>query len=198
MSINTEWFRERLAHQQLSARSLAKKLGIDSAAVSLTLRGKRRMALEEANQIAEILDVPVTEVLRQAGIQVQQDAREINLLGAINGDSQLVEFDKHDQQSVLAPADVPFNGFALQIRASNNLHDRWMIYSGPRISTPDLLIDRLCVIQTEHIVLLGQLKRGYKSGLFNLVRFIQHGSGPQTLIDQGVIAAAPVLWLQPQ
>lgn len=156
------------------------------------------MSLEEANQIAEVLDVPVTKVLRQAGIQVQQDARKINLLGAINDDSAVVESEISEQQSVSAPADVPSNGFDLHVRASNNLHSRCMVFCGSRITSPEFLIDRLCIIQTEATVVLGQLKRDYKADRFNLVRFIQHGNLSPTLSDQSVVTAAPVLWLRPR
>lgn len=55
--MNTRWFRDRLKTIELSQRGLAKLLDVDAAAVSYMLRGKRKMTLQEANRIGQILGV---------------------------------------------------------------------------------------------------------------------------------------------
>lgn len=65
--IDTNWFRSRLADRRLSQRQLAKLLDLDPAAVSLMLRGKRKMSAAEASEIAVQLGVSVQEVLVRAG-----------------------------------------------------------------------------------------------------------------------------------
>jgi transcriptional regulator with XRE-family HTH domain len=197
MSINTEWFRERLAQKRISARLLSKRLGLDAAAVSLMLRGKRRMSLDEANKVAEELDVSVTEVLRQAGIQVQQDATLVNLVGWINGDSAVFEIKAMDQLSVVAPADVPGNGCALQVQDPNSFYDRWLVFCGPQVPSVELLIDQLCVLHLGESIIIGHLKRGYKKGTHSIIKLVHRGT-PQILSDCFVSVAAPVLWLKPQ
>ena len=57
--MNTEWFRQLLSTRKLSQRGLAKLLELDPAAVSLMLRGQRKMTNEEAHQISMILGVPI-------------------------------------------------------------------------------------------------------------------------------------------
>ncbi len=65
--IDTRWFQDRLADKQLSQRQLAARLRLDPAAVSLMLRGRRKMSVAEAAEIANYIGVEVDEVLRHAG-----------------------------------------------------------------------------------------------------------------------------------
>ena len=65
--IDTNWFKERLAAKQLSQRKLAFMMGLDAAAMSLMLRGKRKMSVNEAAVIAQHLGVSAQEVLIKTG-----------------------------------------------------------------------------------------------------------------------------------
>ena len=67
-AINTEWFRTMLRQNRISQRKLAKGMSLDPAAVSLILRGKRKLQLDEARQMADILKVSINDVLLAAGI----------------------------------------------------------------------------------------------------------------------------------
>ena len=66
--IDGAWFHNQLDDRGQSLRALARHLGKDASAVSRTFSGKRRMTMEEAAEIAAFLGVPVTEVMRHAGI----------------------------------------------------------------------------------------------------------------------------------
>jgi DNA-binding Xre family transcriptional regulator len=70
MSIDTKWFKNRLLDRQVSQRQLARRIGLDPAAVSLMLRGQRRMQLSEAAAIARELGCSLNDVLEHAGIEV--------------------------------------------------------------------------------------------------------------------------------
>lgn len=65
--VDTRWFVERLADCRMSQRGLARLMNLDPSAVSLMLRGKRRMTASEAAEIARFLGVPPEEVLLRAG-----------------------------------------------------------------------------------------------------------------------------------
>ena len=65
--VDTRWFQNLLADKRLSQRQLAKRLGLDPAAVSLMLRGKRKMSVTEASELARFLGVEMDEVLLHAG-----------------------------------------------------------------------------------------------------------------------------------
>lgn len=65
--VDRRWFQDRLADKRLSQRKLARHLHIDPAAVSLMLRGKRKMTAAEAAEVARLLGVSVDEVVLRAG-----------------------------------------------------------------------------------------------------------------------------------
>ena len=67
-AVDTNWFRDKLADKRSSQRQLAKHMSLDPAAMSLMLRGKRRMSAAEAADIARFLGVDVQEVLTRAGV----------------------------------------------------------------------------------------------------------------------------------
>lgn len=65
--VDTAWFHGRLHDRKISQRRLAQMLELDPAAVSLMLRGRRKMSAAEAAEIARMLGVSVDEVLARAG-----------------------------------------------------------------------------------------------------------------------------------
>jgi len=72
--VDTRWFQDRLADKRLSQRQLAARMNLDPAAVSLMLRGRRKMSAAEAAEIARYLGVEVDDVLHHAGVQIQTHA----------------------------------------------------------------------------------------------------------------------------
>ena len=68
MNIDTRWFQTRLADKHVSQRELARRLGLDPAAVSLMLHGRRKFTAKEAVEIARVLGVELEAVVTKAGI----------------------------------------------------------------------------------------------------------------------------------
>jgi plasmid maintenance system antidote protein VapI len=193
--MNTEWFRQLLATRKLSQRGLAKLMELDPAAVSLMLRGQRRMTPDEAHQLSLILGVPITEVLRQAGIDVSDDVRRVKVTGYIDGDAQVTLFPKRTHDRVVGPADCPEGTYALQKRTPNTPQDGWMYFVSPSEDDPRAHLGQLCCIALEngeHLVCF--LHRGYRTGTFNLIRC----NGVAQRTDAGVVWASRVLWVKPQ
>lgn len=192
--MNTEWFRQQMAARKLSQRGLAKLMELDPAAVSLMLRGQRRMTNAEAHQMSLILGVPITEVLRQAGIEVLDDVRRVKVTGYVDKDSSVTLFPKRTHDKVIGPADCPEGTYALQIRIPNSTKDGWMYFVSPSEDDPRQHLGLLCCVAIatgEHMV--GFVNRGYRSGTFNLVR----GSGEATRTDADITWASRILWVKP-
>lgn len=192
--VNTGWFKDRLAERDLSMRRLAKLLELDPSAVSLMLRGKRVMTADEANRISGLLTIPVTEVLAQAGIPIEDGARQLQIKAHVDARGVLTPITSKNLRRIAAPRDVPANGLALQIRAPDLYQDGWVLFAGAFDSRVAALIDRLCVIEIAndgHMV--GTLKRGYDDERFNLVPF----TGATAAANVAVKSAAPVLWIRP-
>lgn len=193
--MNTEWFRQLLATRKLSQRGLAKLMELDPAAVSLMLRGQRRMTNDEAHQLSLILGVPITEVLRQAGIEVSDDVRRVKVTGYVDGAAEVTLFPKRTHDRVVGPADCPEGTYALQVRDTRSPKDGWMKFISPSEDDPRQHLGQFCCValQTgEHLVAF--LHRGYRSGTYNLVR----ETGEQLRTDADVVWASRVLWIKPQ
>lgn len=192
--VNTRWFRERLAERDMSMRRLAKLLELDPSAVSLMLRGKRTMTADEANRISGLLTIPVTEVLAQAGIPIEEDARSFPVKAWVDARGALHTITAKNARRVVGPRDVPGAGLAVQIRAAELASDGWVLFSGAFDARADAFIDRLCIVELAgngHVV--ATLKRGYDDEKYNLVPY----TGAATIENVAVKAAAPVLWIRP-
>lgn len=193
-TINTKWFKERLAERDMSMRRLAKLLELDPSAVSLMLRGRRKMTPQEANQISGLLTLPVTEVLRQAGIPVSEDARDVPVKAFVDARSTLQMVTAKNARRVTAPHDVPGAGMALQVRAPEHSTDGWILFAGAPDPRPESMIDRLCVLKIAgdgHV--LGTLKRGYDDSRYNVAPYTSAAMIENVEVD----SAAPVLWIRP-
>lgn len=68
--VESAWFKGRLSDRSLSQRQLAKHLGLDPAAVSLMLRGRRKANAKEIAEMAKLLGVGVDEVMTRLGAGV--------------------------------------------------------------------------------------------------------------------------------
>lgn len=193
--MNTEWFRQLLATRKLSQRGLAKLLELDPAAVSLMLRGQRKMTNAEAHQVSLILGVPITEVLRQAGIEVNDDVRRVKVTGYIDKDAAVTLFPKRTHDKVVGPADCPEGTYALQQRDANSQKDGWMYFVSPSEDDPRQHLGEMCCVALdngEHIVAF--IQRGYRSGTFNLIRCCTNES---LRTDANVVWASRILWIKP-
>lgn len=192
--VNTKWFKEQLAARDISMRNLAKQVDIDPSSMSLTLRGLRKMTNEEAARISSVLSIPVTEVLRNAGVQVSEDVHSLRMTGTVDCDG--VVHDAEKSLRINAPVDVPSDGYVLQVRCPQGLHDGWLLLCGAHELQPDAAVDRMCVVHLasgERVV--GTMKRGYESETFNVVSTL-----PQAMLreNQAVVHANPVLWIRPR
>ncbi|MGZ2448272.1 transcriptional regulator with XRE-family HTH domain [Rhizobium ruizarguesonis] len=78
--IDSAWFQNQLKDNGKSLRGLARHLEIDPSAVSRTFSGQRRMTMEEATQIALFLGLPVTEVMKHAGISMDAEGAATRIL----------------------------------------------------------------------------------------------------------------------
>ncbi|HEY5797645.1 MAG TPA: helix-turn-helix transcriptional regulator [Bosea sp. (in: a-proteobacteria)] len=72
-TMDGEWFRKILRDQDKSTRGLARHLKVDGSAVSRMFSGQRKMKMHEASAIASFLAVPVSEVLKHAGVSIDLD-----------------------------------------------------------------------------------------------------------------------------
>lgn len=184
-TVNTRWFRERLAERGRSQRALAEFLNLDPASVSLMLRGQREMRMNEAARLSRFLGQPINEVLLNAGIVDAMPARssmEVPLVGHI--DAATLEFRRdHDPSDPDVPTvpcpnhdDLAGELVAARVRALDvtvlgDFFGGWTMYFRPAHNVDSEAIDRLSFVQLSPSgpMLLRHVKRGYGRGLYNLM-----------------------------
>jgi len=180
MPIDTRWFQDLLTDRRLSQRRLAREIGIDPSAVSLMFRGKRRMQMAEAAQVARLLGVPLDDVIRHAGIHTETmaplDIQEIAvpLVYMVDGHAELHSLDAG--QRVEVKAALPDDVIAAQCRtAMTPLEhmDRWLLlFSAPTRSgiQPDA-IGRYSVMRLPGgMMTIGYIRPGYERGKYAIHR----------------------------
>lgn len=192
--MNTQWFRDRLKDKKISQRGLAKMLNIDPAAASLMLRDKRKMTSHEAHQIAQILGLPLNEIMRQGGIEVVDDVSRVSVTSYMdeNGNVSLMPARTHD--TVIGPVDCPIGTYAIQVRSPATVKDGWLLFVSPTQAPPSECIDKLCSNAThEGKQLVGVIRRGYRRDTHNLILW------PSNNIASDVTLAwsSTVLWIKP-
>lgn len=73
--IDDKWFKAQQKRVGVTAEDIARRMGRDRSTVSHIYTGRIRMSLEWAKAFAEVLDVPLSEVLERAGVADAQDAK---------------------------------------------------------------------------------------------------------------------------
>lgn len=76
--IDTQWFKQQQRKAGVTAEQIAHHAGRDRTAVSHIYMGRQRMSLDWAKSFAEMLQVPLDEVLRRAGEADAGTAQELS------------------------------------------------------------------------------------------------------------------------
>lgn len=192
--MNTEWFRELMATKKLSQRKMAGLMSLDPAAVSLMLRGQRKMTTEEAHQMSVLLGVKTTEVLRQAGVAVTDDVRNVPISAWVDKEGVVTLFPDKTHDKVTGPADCPAGTYAVQVRAPSLPQDGWLMFVSPaKLEAADNL-DKLCLVASKMgLTSVAVLRRGYRTSTYNLISWPSLSASNDALVAW----CSPVLWIKP-
>lgn len=193
-TINTTWFQEKLYTLEISQTKLGEMMGLDKGAVSLLLRGKRKMSVHEAGQIAGIFNVPVDEVLRHAGVEAPQGkAGRVRVAGWIDALGEVHHGLANGPKSVPAPPGVDDRCEALRAQTSGGAFDGWLLFYRPTTEVSGEAIGRMCIVRIggRESLLVRVVGRGYEAGYFTVTGWAG-GASENVRLD----SAAPVLWMQ--
>lgn len=193
MDVDTQWFRDKLAERRMSQRGLARAMGLDAAAVSLMLRGRREMKLREAAEIARLIGIPAEEILKHTGMKLKSGGERLPIFGIMDGSAEVQWVT--DVGEVDAPAGIDARG-AIQCRTHGtqiDYMDRWLLFvDGPSTDCvhPESL-ERLSLVKIRNgCTGIGQIRRGYQKNRWDI-------SGPSMVMrDVDVEYASPILLIQ--
>lgn len=196
MAVDTAWFRGRLADQKMSQRGLARQLGLDPAAVSLTLRGKREMKIAEAAAIARLIGVPADEVMRHAGVRIGSQGALVPICSYMDASAEL--HTEATGMTVPHPGgDLPETLVAIQCRTAGTALDHmdgWVMYANQHMdgTVQADAVGRLSVLRLRNgVIYIAKLARGSRRGVWNLV------SPVGEIKDAEVEWAKPILMVTP-
>jgi transcriptional regulator with XRE-family HTH domain len=194
IGINTQWFKGKLADLNLSQSEFADKLSIDPAGVSLMLRGRRKIRIDEAGVIAKILSVPVEDILRHAGVETEVIQDHMTpVVGWLDVDGKVHSEGVEGAKFVPRPAELDFTGQALRYQCDGAL-DGALVYFHPGEGVEPTSIGRLAIVETKDGQrLLRTIKRGYDRGVFSATTL---GSNSKTPDQLALVSAYPVQWMR--
>lgn len=207
MRVDTSWFVDKIRETPYgSMRRISGKIRgrngkpLDPSALSLMLRGKRSMQLEEARQFADLFDVPLIDVLRHAGISVPENRdRVVPVSGYIDKNGE-VHLSKDEHDHVAIPGDATREAFALRCRTARSeqsIMDGWLFYAEGLQQARAEAVGRFCVVKIKAGKLfVAHVSRGYRPGTFNLQ--IGLPGIMRTSENTHLEKASPVLWIRTQ
>jgi transcriptional regulator with XRE-family HTH domain len=187
MTVDKRFFKALMAQQKLSLRAVATKMGMGHSQLSLTFSGKRRMQLDEANQLAKLFGVPLARIAEAAGIAGVRDTR-LPMLGYMCGDGSVVLLEKPERTP--APEGLPEGVIVLQAHTADSANawmDGWAFFCVRPTEVAGDAVGRFCYAKIEGgPAVLATVRRGYQVGTFNL-------SGPYSAESVVLEWASPVL-----
>jgi transcriptional regulator with XRE-family HTH domain len=195
---NKRFFDTILAERGVSQRELARKLHMDSGAVSRTFAGKRAMKLHEAVNIANLLGVSLQDVLTNAGVRHSPAGeRMVPIVGKMDGHGEVELNWRASKDHVTGPHDLPENSVAIiadTTRSPLELVDGWTFYLAQPRSDIGALVGKQVVaaIGGSKFVHMAWIKRSSKPARYNLVGDVLDG-----FKDVEIEWASPVLWIKP-
>jgi plasmid maintenance system antidote protein VapI len=195
MKFDSEWFKKQLLANKISLRELARKMDLDASAVSLMLRGQRKMTMAEAKELSGHLGHKMSEIMRAAGIDNTDDAARLTVTMFVDATGHLKNLPKSgtNKTAFFVPADLGNGATAFQIRAAGSYCDAWIGFVSPVIETAETCVGRfgVCTLANgEHI--LATITRGYAPRTYTLTPPIG-----KALTDQKITEVALVPWLKP-
>lgn len=175
MSVDRRFFETIMADKKLSMRALAARMGMTHSQLSLTFSGQRRMQLDEANQLAEILGVPLHRVATAAGVaRAKANGRRCDVIGRMTA---LGVVELHEpgviERAQVPDAGLPADTIAVQARTADtpaSWMDGWVFFCARTDQVEPDALGRFCLAKiADGDVVLASLRRGYREGTFNLL-----------------------------
>lgn len=199
-NFDRQWFAHRIRAAGLTQRAIADRLGRDESAVSLMLRGRRRIKLDEASELAVMLGTTYEEVVEHAGVKVPDlgSSGTMPITGYVDSDSAV-----HMKRPSVGPrkTPVPFAGapnlVALRLVGAGPLEGAVVYYQGDEeMGVDPEAVGRLSVVETvDGRRLLAVVKKGWERGHVSLADMA--GGAIEGCDDVRLRFAAPVVFIKP-
>lgn len=190
--VDRRFFDALMADKKLSLRALAKKMEMSHTQLSLTFSGSRRLQLEEAAKMADLLGVSLQSVAHAYGITATAPNHgRCSVIGALTGTGTVDVYAPNVIERASLPApDMSDDIVAIQARTADSplsWLDGWLFFLRRSDGVEPDCIGRFCFATLSGgRSVMATLRRGYREGTFNL-------SGPVSDSSVGILSASPVI-----
>lgn len=197
---NFAWFTRLLRENRISQRELARRVGVDVGGLNRRLHGQLRLQMDEASRIAQVLHVPIDEILVNAGValpeHIKPKTKGVPIVGWVDSHFT-VHFEKVSGPRFAEAPPVPIAGLvALRIQSAMSkaeAFDGAVAYYRPEEGVPAEAIGKLCVVAlTSGESIVRVVRPGYARGQYNLAS----SSGDPEIESVILKSAAPIVWLK--
>lgn len=178
MTVDRRYFEALMADRDLSLRGLAKRMSLGHSQLSLTFSGARRMKLEEASALASIFSVPMSDIIKAAGIDLPPgDEMRVPVIGSMRSDGVVEPTPDGAPERATAPCQMPENTVAIQLRTAGGAFgwaDGWLLFFRRADRVDPACLGRMCVAKVSGgPMVVATLARGYRESSFNASGFWQ-------------------------
>lgn len=190
--IDRRFFETLMSAKKLSLRALASKMDRTHSQLSLILSGQRRMQLDEAVQLSELLGAPLHRIAEAAGVgRARASGKRIEVVGAMGSGGVVDLYPAGVMERTVSPdGGLPDNTIAVQARTADtplSWMDGWVCFCQRTEQVEPDAIGRFCLAKIEGgPAVLATVRRGYRENSYNL-------TGPYTKDSERLEWAAPVL-----
>lgn len=187
--VNTRFFVNRIADLDLSNRETARRLNMHFASFHRIIHGQRKVQLDELVALAELLRLPLAEVIENFGVRIRKDAPQAEIVAQVEkgvlmpyvGETRRIESPVEDAVAVLDTA------------------TGWLYFATPIVPNriDPLAVGRLALVEMRPagsvvaVRELGTLALDRLNGRYSVIRL----DGAE--VKGAVAAASPVVWVRP-
>jgi hypothetical protein len=190
--VDRRFFETLMASKKMSMRALAARMGMTHSQLSLTFSGQRRMQLDEASMLAEILGAPLHRIAEAAGVaRAKANGRRCDVVGCVTARGTVELYGPGIIERTQVPdAGLPDDVIAVQARTADtpaSWMDGWVFFCSRTGEVEPDALGRFCLAKIAGgDVVLASLRRGYREGTFNLL-------GPYSADSVRLEWAAPII-----
>lgn len=193
--VNTQWFKGALADANMSQNQLAEHLGIHPTQIGRMFRGKRRMQMPEARVFSRVTGVPITDVIANAGVDVEDvdyGKTTVPVEGSVDDSGKVTMKRVKGRQAAPLPWGTA-GGLKAVLFQTDNAWDGAIVYFTPLVGFRNESLGKWCVVELESgSHLLRVVRRGYARNRFNLLNLDGEIAEP----DVDVRMASPIIWVK--
>lgn len=165
------WVLEQFSRRNLTQRDVASQMGIDPATLSYTLKGDRKLNLNELKQLSEILHLSTAEIMARWGFPMKLENPTVPLRCYVMDDGTLARTPE-PHALIPAPSGLATDSYAIQVRSTEFPNAYW---NGTTCFIPrgqfDIghCISYLVLAETDDgRTLFGELSKGFEPGTYAL------------------------------